>query len=640
MHSLLPLSLLLVVVQHVSAVRIPFVVSPSLARRAPIDVGNTGNAQYVANITVAGNNIPVLLDTGSSDLWVYFAKPPADPSSIKDTGEEVSLSYAVGRASGHAQRTPITLGNYTVSDQAFLLVEDTASFTGDIRSQGYQGLLGLGPNTGSLVRKKLDKKNADTILQNVFNKAGLGQNYITMLLDRKNGVGNPFKGEMTISEVLPGFENITSMPRLDVETVTRLLKSDQHWQALTDKDNGVIGPDGVRIEFDSIVPRAPDGQLVAVIDSGFTFSQVPRDIADGIYGRVKGAVYDSTNEWWLLPCGQYLNVSFNFGGRNYPVHPLDVVDDNFSKVDSAGKKVCIGSFQPITTAFSLLGHYDMILGMNFLRSAYTLYNFGSWIENGTDDHPYIQMTSLVNPAVARAEFVQLRLAGQDTISTDPRWQILPADQLQKSPVSDEEKKKKYQEMVLSRWPYILLGCLAFTVLSIGFCIWKCCCGRNKKKWSEKSALSKGLVPGRFRGDSKNANHGATDIAERDRDTDLFSHRPDYNSGEGGRHSMDNRSRSSSHYGMEPRKGENPYGSTTELLRTNSHSSLQQPPSPYHQQNFASHQQYQQPQAGYDQYGQGGGYGGQPAYQQQAGYDGYNQGGYNQNHAGYGAGYAR
>ena len=195
----------------------------------------------------------------------------------------------------------------------------------------------------------------------------LGNNYITLLLDRKNDGIDPFKGEMTMGEIIPGFENITSMPRLDVETVTRLLKSDQHWQALTDENNGIIGPDGQPIKFDSIVPRAPDGQLVAVIDSGFTFSQVPRDIADAIYGRVKSAVYDATNEWWLLPCGQYLNISFNFGGRNYPVHPLDVVDDNFSKIDSTGKKVCIGSFQPITSAFSLLGHYDMILGMNFRK---------------------------------------------------------------------------------------------------------------------------------------------------------------------------------------------------------------------------------------------------------------------------------
>jgi hypothetical protein len=43
------------------------------------------------------------------------------------------------------------------------------------------------------------------------------------------------------------------------------------------------------------------------------------------------------------------------------VHPLDVVDDNFiHKGDN-----CIGAFQPITTAFSLFGNFDMILGMTF-----------------------------------------------------------------------------------------------------------------------------------------------------------------------------------------------------------------------------------------------------------------------------------
>ncbi|KAF6755779.1 aspartic peptidase domain-containing protein [Ephemerocybe angulata] len=611
---LLPLSLLLLVVEHVHASRIPFIINANeLSRRDPVSVGNTGNAQYVANITVAGNSVPVLLDTGSSDLWVYFSQQPADPSSITDTGKKVEAFVR------------LTFGGYTVNDQAFLLVEDTSSFTGDIRSQGYQGLFGLGPNSGSVIRKGLDKNNADTMLQNVFNGAKLKDNYITLLLDRKNDLSEPFKGEMTISEVVPGFENITAMPRLDVETVTRLL-------------NGVIGPDGLPIAFDSIVPRAPDGQLVAVIDSGFTFSQVPRDIADAIYGRVNGAVYDSTNEWWLLPCGQYLNISFNFGGRNYPVHPLDVVDDNFSKVDATGKKVCIGSFQPITSAFSLLGHYDMILGMNFLRSVYTLYNFGSWIENGTQDNPYIQMSSFTDPVAARKDFVQLRLAGQDTIS-DSRWALLPASQMQKSPVSDEEKKKKYQEMVLSRWPYILLGCLVFTGLTVGFCIYKCCQRRKRNggKWTQRGALSSGLFSGgkrRGNDDQDNA-AGMNDIAERDRETELY-HAHSYPASAPGRASVDTRtSRLSDQYGvkMDPR---NPFGSTAELVRTQSnHSnhSLQAPASPY-QQNY-SQQQHQ----GYD-YQQNAYAGSSPNVQQYPQQSGYNSSydqtnaAYSQNHGGY------
>lgn len=80
-----------------------------------------------------------------------------------------------------------------------------------------------------------------------------------------------------------------------------------------------------------------------LICSSYTFSQVPRDVSDAIYGRVQGAVYDTQNEYWLVPCGQYLNVSFNFGGQNYPIHPLDVVDNNFGIVDSSGKNVCIGA---------------------------------------------------------------------------------------------------------------------------------------------------------------------------------------------------------------------------------------------------------------------------------------------------------
>jgi hypothetical protein len=48
---------------------------------------------------------------------------------------------------------------------------------------------------------------------------------------------------------------------------------DQHWQALTDND-GIIGPDGNSIRVKSIVPNAPKGQFVAVIDSGYVLGYI------------------------------------------------------------------------------------------------------------------------------------------------------------------------------------------------------------------------------------------------------------------------------------------------------------------------------------------------------------------------------
>ncbi|KAF9483493.1 aspartic peptidase A1 [Pholiota conissans] len=502
MRSLIPLSLLLTIFDYpVYGLIFPFDVrfagdaTTSLTRRSSAPLRNIGNAQYVGNISVAGTTLPVLLDTGSSDLWVNF--PGTVPTSnMKDTGASVTLSYAVGKAAGDVYTAPVSIGNITMQDQAFLYVNDTSTFTSDIHAQGYDGLLGLGPNQSSVILKKLKKDaSANTLLQRIFQADTSSSNYITLLLNRKNDPGQNMTGQFTVSEVVPGFENITSMPKLDVETVNKLLKSDQHWQALTDKNIGIIGPDGNPIDISSIVPSAPDGQLVAVVDSGYTFSQVPRDVSDAIYGRVQGAVYDSKNEYWLVPCGQYLNVSFNLGGKNYPIHPLDLVDNNFGIVDSSGKQVCIGAFQPITSAFSLLGHYDMILGMSFLRNAYMLLDFGDWIgESNDQDHPYIQLASIVNSAAARQDFVQVRLGGTDTIS-DPKWALLPADQMQHSPVSEEEKKKKYQEMVLSRWPYIFVGCLVFVLLVIGLLIWKCCCKRKQKNAKKTLEMEAGGLGG-------------------------------------------------------------------------------------------------------------------------------------------------
>lgn len=105
-------------------------------------------------------------------------------------------------------------------------VNDTSTFTGDIHAQGYDGLLGLGPNDSSVIRKKLKKaSSADTLLQRIFSTDKTSDNYITVLLNRKKNSTDLTTGQFTISETVPGLENITSMPKLDVDKVNRLLKA-------------------------------------------------------------------------------------------------------------------------------------------------------------------------------------------------------------------------------------------------------------------------------------------------------------------------------------------------------------------------------------------------------------------------------
>jgi flagellar biosynthesis/type III secretory pathway M-ring protein FliF/YscJ len=72
------------------------------------------------------------------------------------------------------------------------------------------------------------------------------------------------------------------------------------------------------------------------------------------------------------------------------------------------------------------------------------------------------------------------LDGKD-VTNDSAYQLLPSDQMQHSPVSAEEKKKKYQEMILSRWPYIFVGCLVGVILIIALIIWRCCKRRRARR---------------------------------------------------------------------------------------------------------------------------------------------------------------
>ena len=137
---------------------------------------------------------------------------------------------------------------------------------------------------------------------------------------------------------------------------------------MTDKDNGIIGPDGQVIPYDSIVPKAPDGQLVVVFDSGFTYNQVPRSVSDAIYGRVQGAVYDTKNQWWTIPCGQLLNITINMGGTAYPIHPLDTVDNSLGITDANGNTVCIGAVSCASNIQSVSCGYSS--NQSPVRSAY------------------------------------------------------------------------------------------------------------------------------------------------------------------------------------------------------------------------------------------------------------------------------
>lgn len=110
-----------------------------------------------------------------------------------------------------------------------------------------------------------------------------------------------------------------------------------------------------------------------------------------------------------------------------------------------------------------------------VRNTYTLIDFGDFVESSSKDRnpPYVQLLSVTDTTKAHDDFVKARLNGVDTTG-DPSQALLPVSQGQKSPLADGEKKALLAAKVLSRWPYIMMGCLLLLFGFVGFCVWRFC----------------------------------------------------------------------------------------------------------------------------------------------------------------------
>lgn len=386
----------------------------NLAGSSPLT--DNADISYYTNITMGGKSFNVLIDTGSADLWVAGTVPNA-----QDSGKTSGVHYAIGAVNGPIKFAPMDFAGFTVQDQAYLEV------TPDSTNPEGTGLIGLGPVTGSNVYATLKTTKGASALDRIFMQDTSTPNYLTVLLGRNGDPTDIFAGDLSIGEPLDNFTSILQQPKLEVTIVPVREAGDQHFQLLLDAD-GIIGPDGNSIPVSTEVDETSNKkQATAIVDTGFSLSQVPKSVADAIYGRVNGAEYvnvSSVGATWIVPCNQEVNLTFKISGNRYPVHPLDTTLNpsvlGLANIrNSQGQDSCIGMFQPMSFDTGDDPSFDIILGMSFIRNVYALFNFGDFIAGSTANRgdPYLQFLSTTDPSEAHSDFVQVRLNGIDTTST-------------------------------------------------------------------------------------------------------------------------------------------------------------------------------------------------------------------------------
>ncbi|KAF8555756.1 acid protease [Imleria badia] len=380
--------------------------SPNLRRRSSMSgsvsqLGDTQDMVYLTNVTFNGKPFSIMIDTGSSDLWVSSPVPNAVPQNF-----QAGVSYASGSAQGSVMSATFEFAGFTIDSQFFIEAPDGNAAT------GAGGLIGLGPSSGSSVRAEGHSTAANPPLDRIFTSSNSVPPMIAILLQRSDDPDERYPGDLAIGEVMTDYQDILNQPRLPVTLDP--LQGNQHWQTLLDV-NGLIGPNGKVIEIKTQVTGAQTPNATVVFDTGFTLPQVSPSIAQALYGEIPGAVLTNLSdigEIWVVPCDQEVTATLLFGGVEFPVHPLDLNFDGFGLQDSNNDPVCVGAFQPYSFDIVDQGDisFDMILGMAFLRNAYLLINFGNLVNaaSPSTDTAYIQLLPMTNATQAAQDFAEVR----------------------------------------------------------------------------------------------------------------------------------------------------------------------------------------------------------------------------------------
>ncbi|KAI0633302.1 acid protease [Trametes polyzona] len=360
-------------------------------------VFTSDNKGYLTDITLGGLDLTVLLDTGSSDLIIF--RNGQDLDFTQQTNVPAGVTFGSGSNSGTVAFADLQMGDFIIRSQAFIDLPNNKNI-----GTAPNGVLGMSSNALSTIIPALanasDPNTASEVGQPpmlaLFGQQSNLPRSFDVQLSRADLLGDVSQGTFIIGEHADEFQTVQSAPR--ITTV-----NDQHWSVLLD---GINVPGGSFSFANSSVQGVPAGKVVAILDTGFTFPQLPAAAVDAIYSRFPGAIFDKASTKWFVPCNATAEVEFVLGGVRYPVHPLDLTTTVTGPVgpNNANATACINTFQVSALNPTEFTGFDVVLGDAFLRNVYVSFNYGD-----QQTTPFVQMVSTAPSfQTAQDEFLQAR----------------------------------------------------------------------------------------------------------------------------------------------------------------------------------------------------------------------------------------
>jgi len=350
------------------------------------------DSSYSAQLSIGTppQQFEVVLDTGSSDLWLAGSQCSScqdmplwnedSSSTFKSLQRPISIKYGSGNAQGTLASDSVTLGPFTVPAQEMAVVTDLDS---DLIVAGVSGLVGLGfqsiASTGALPWWE------DLVQQGLWTQP-LMSFYFTRFLNVPNAasveVGGVFTMGGTNTSFYTGQVDFVDLPMgadggfwmLPVETVT----ANGQNISISSGGNSVLG----------------------AIDTGTTLIGVPTDDLNNFYNLIPGS-QPGTGQWeglMLYPCSTKVNMQINFGGaKSWGVNNQDF------QLAQATQTMCAGAvFELNTGAGPNAPGPSWVIGDSFLKGVYSVFRASP---------PSVGFATLVSDGSGAGQLVQGGAAG-------------------------------------------------------------------------------------------------------------------------------------------------------------------------------------------------------------------------------------
>jgi cathepsin D len=298
----------------------------------------------------------VILDTGSSDLWVADQACTTGCSKVQlfddlssstfhNLSEPFSIQYGSGAAVGTLGQDVVQMAGFSVPNQVFGAVTQATS---GLLNPPVSGLLGLG-------WQSIASSKATPLWQTLASSGAWTDPVMAFQLTR-------FVNATNVNTEEPGGSFTMGFVNSSLYTGTidyqALPSTPSYWilpmTSLTVQGNSVTIPSG--------------SSSYSAIDTGTTLVGGPSSVIQSIFAQIPGS-QRGTGNWqgyWTYPCSTAVNVAISFGGPSWPISPADF---QLTKISSSQ---CVGAFFELSTGGSAP---NWIVGDTFLKNVYSVFRY-------------------------------------------------------------------------------------------------------------------------------------------------------------------------------------------------------------------------------------------------------------------------